>query len=416
MYICHFVSLRELHTHYPSSIMKIVSVLLILVFLVSCNKRVNNRGVNIETISVDNAHKDDLSFIDSIQIIPLETTDSTLVKGKQLFQYLEKPKLFLIFDANSTVFLFDHMGKSVSNSAHCYGEGPKQYPLIVDAEYDSYTNTINLLNPTRGGIIYRYDLHFNWIDQLFLNDKNGLFGRILSVIDKDLYAVTPILKKENDSQLGIYDLSVGNNPQSTVVAPPKDNFVVRMNMMQKVFTQTDTALCYTPKYMDYHFYRYDITKRHFSSIYRLDIGKDAFQKEDLYDRFGKGTSDNAWKSGNIIIDKDRYLLSSHYMLPITRLISDNYIYIRFACNRESYHFIYDRRSKESCLITPDADIRFYGGFCLKDNVIYTLAEAYEINKYINESCKRFMSDDMYRKLETIKEDDNGVIIAYHLKK
>ena len=171
MYICHFVSLRELHTHYPSSIMKIVSVLLILVFLVSCNKRVNNRGVNIETISVDNAHKDDLSFIDSIQIIPLETTDSTLVKGKQLFQYLEKPKLFLIFDANSTVFLFDHMGKSVSNSAHCYGEGPKQYPLIVDAEYDSYTNTINLLNPTRGGIIYRYDLHFNWIDQLFLNDK-----------------------------------------------------------------------------------------------------------------------------------------------------------------------------------------------------------------------------------------------------
>lgn len=396
--------------------MKIASFLLILIVLVSCNKKTQNQDIHIETISVEKARKDDLSFIDSIQIIPLETTDTTLLKGKRLFQYLEKPKLFLILDANFTVFLFDKTGKSVSNSVHCHGEGPKQYPLIVDAEYDPYTNTINLLNPTRGGIIYRYDLHFNLIDQCFLNNENDFFGKILSVIGKDLYAITPILKKEYDTRLVTYDLSADKKSRSTVIATPSENFVVRLNMMQKVFTQTDTALYYTPNYMDYYFYQYDTTSQTFSPLYKLDMGKDALQKEDLYDKFGKGISDNAWKSSNIIIDKDQYLLSSSYMLPITRLISDTYIYTRFACNKKSYHLIYNRQSKESSLITPDADINFYGGFCLKDNVIYTLAEAYEINKYIDKNCKQFMSDDMYRKLETIKEDDNGVIIAYHLKK
>ena len=84
--------------------MKYISLLAFLFLLLSCSSQKDNR---FETISLKGALKDDLSVLDSIGIIPLETADSILVKDVTTFQYLEKLQLYLIMDDQQYVYLFD---------------------------------------------------------------------------------------------------------------------------------------------------------------------------------------------------------------------------------------------------------------------------------------------------------------------
>lgn len=68
--------------------------------LVSCNRDKQTLGVfqNVEILSVDDSSKDDSLFLDSIEIVPLETEEHTLMKGFSNFQYLKEQKKFVIID------------------------------------------------------------------------------------------------------------------------------------------------------------------------------------------------------------------------------------------------------------------------------------------------------------------------------
>lgn len=86
-----------------------VACILALLFFVSCIENDNKDSVLL-TMSLNEAIKDDVSFLESIKVVPLETLDTALVKTPQSFQPLKSEGKFLLFDTNQIVFLFDNEG------------------------------------------------------------------------------------------------------------------------------------------------------------------------------------------------------------------------------------------------------------------------------------------------------------------
>lgn len=104
-------------------------------------------------------------YFSKIEIIPLETTDESLIKRmygeiyyKNNFYILDKPqKKILVFDSN---------GKYLRKIDKC-GNGPGEYSDLTDFQFNSFTGGMDLLNPM-GGIL-RYDsLGQNFIEKIHL--------------------------------------------------------------------------------------------------------------------------------------------------------------------------------------------------------------------------------------------------------
>ena len=60
----------------------------------------------------------------------------------------------------------------------------------------------------------------------------------------------------------------------------------------------------------------------------------------------------------------------------------------------------------------DDSFKIYFGLQMDDNVLITMPQAYEIEEYLN---KNYMSQRDIEIMENILEDDNPIIVKYHLK-
>ncbi len=390
----------------------------LVVCLASCTPK-EKVEINIKTISVENAISNNLDFLDRIEIIPLETTDRSLVKTPKIFKYIPGMNAFLLMDSQQYVFLFKGDGKYISNSSYCRGNGPKEYSIGADAIYNPYSKCIEIYNPMGTGSILSYDVYFNWLNTRNLKQESGFVARSFEALCPNEYALCPIRFEENNSFIRIDSFIDNNEHKQFDIKCEDSNYVSALSMMQNIFSITDSAIYYTPDYMDYHFYTYNLEKKDISAIYKLDFGAYNILKEYLDKQYGKavkGLQEDKQRNVEIINKKRDYLLSSNYPLPIIRLISDRYIYVHYIINKKPYHLIYNRKSEKLFRMTPDADLNMYRCFFLSDNVLYTILYPYELNKYINESSRRFISPDVLDRIKNIKEEDNPVVVKYILKK
>lgn len=371
---------------------------------------------DIDVISWESALKNDTSFLESIDIIPLETDSDILVKTPSLFQYIKAIDAFLLMDSRSALYLFDRNGRHCSNSVSCIGEGPKEYVMAVDAEYNPYTNFIELYNAHTSSI-HCYDLQFHWKQTIKLKQEVGFAAQTMSVLRENVYALDPVRLNEEDLYMKVYDFS-NNEAVITNVPYHKSGYIAETNMMRKSLQVIDSNIYYTPDYMDYHFYQYNVEEGRFFSIYRLDFGKESVSKKKLDELYGKSKpakGKEVLKSVSIMQEKNDYLLSSHYPLPIIRLINDSYVYVHFICNRTPHNLIYNRKTKKIFGLTPNSPLIMYRCFNLVDNVLYSILYPYELDRYINETTKKYLSEDALKRLENIREEDNPVVIKYVLK-
>lgn len=395
--------------------MKFISLLVSFILLLSCSSQKDNR---FETISLREALKDDLSVLDSIGIIPLETADSILVKDIMTFQYLKKPQLYLIMDDQQYVYLFDETGKCVANSSACKGEGSQEYFMAVDAVYNPYSDAIEIYNPMQG-ILHSYDMSFHWLNVRELDHEAGFHGSHLEVIGENQYILDPLRLHEDCSFVRLYDFSRKAGQVITNMPCYKEGYVCRASAHCKMFTMTNTAVYFTPSYLDYHYYKYDVEQKLFSPLYKLDVGTKeatARQLEELYGKAVSNSSDGNVESINIMEQKEDYLVFSDYLLPTIRLISDLYVYAFFQSNMKASYLIHNRQTRETFYISQDAGIDMFPCYALYDNVLFGVLYPDRMDKYVDDRAQAYMSMETRRKLKDIKEEDNPVIIKYYLKK
>lgn len=111
--------------------MKNVSLILGLVIVCACTStdRRFSDGMEVIPVKVDHPTKDPASFLEKIELVPLETNDSSLTSIGRKVVYDKEDNLFAIF-SKSAVYTFTGGGRYIGNSKKRIGQGPQEYSFV----------------------------------------------------------------------------------------------------------------------------------------------------------------------------------------------------------------------------------------------------------------------------------------------
>ena len=113
-------------------------------------------------------------------------------------------------------------------------------------------------------------------------------------------------------------------------------------------------------------------------------------------------------------ERYQYLRKSGKTLPLLKFFNDDYVYIFLAKAVRGYgsHYIYNRKKNEGFLLKEGKPFFMYPCFGIIDNVLLAICQPDELSQYMD---RNLMSPQEIHKMETLKEDDNPVILKYYLK-
>lgn len=383
---------------------------MIYMSLISCQQLKKD----IDVVPIEEAQKDDLSFLDKIEIIPLKTNSNSLIKSIKRLQYVKELNEFLVLDSRQIFFRFDDNGNFISSSLTKRGEGPDNYLMAIDVKYNSYSQCFESYDPSGAGYVNRYNLGFDKIQQLSLSQNQDTYNT-MTILNDSLYLFTPIFYSDELERYVCIYKNVNKNLKMEKVY--YNNYIANIHMITSPCFFLDDGAYFTPPCLDYHFYRIDTQNYNLIPILKLDFGANTVLKKNLDDRFGQASAHSnnekaVKESHQIIVDKNNFLLESDYLLPIVRLMSEDFIYA-FIINKDQYYnFIFNRNTKRGYLLS-NSFFKMSFGSCLDGNVMYTYIDACDIDDYIDE---RYISEKNLDGLKNIKDDDNPVVIKYYFKK
>lgn len=386
-------------------------ILIILVFAISCTERESYENIT----NIHYSENEDLpmeNFIDRIEIIPLETDSMNLIDQYHKIEFYDDFGGYLIVDKRQTVYLFTKEGNFISCSQKCRGDGPDQYNILVDAVYNPYNKSIEILNPF--GSIYSYDLSFNFLGKRDLQDKSiHTFSRFYP-LNEDSYILLPTLLGEKDAIICFCDYS----RQGIIsVEDYTADFISTLTMNQNPFVRLNGELYFLPLCLDYNIYRIDEDACKLSKYISYTFGEN-INKEDLEKRFGdmsdqKSDEESLKRSFAVMGKVNDYLLQSDTPIPVIKQMNDSYLYFYVINNGVRETVIYDRKSKKSILHSNKHPVCLNSCLYLDKNYLYTIIYPYEMDKYIDKSL---LDGNELKKLDHVKDDDNPIIVRYVIKK
>ena len=394
--------------------MKIVNLFLITVFSVMFFSCVEKASDDRDVTDIDYLDNEDLpmnAFVDAIEVVPLETDSTCLIDQFHKIAFYDEIGVYLIIDKKQTVYLFSADGRYISNSKACRGNGPNEYTILTDAVYNPYTKHIEILNPF--GTIYAYDLSFQFQGKKDLKNGNiHTFSRFYP-LDDNSYILLPTMLGEKDAVICFCDYSKQEITSTEVYI---DDFVCTLTMNYNPFVQMNARLYFLPLCLDYTIYNIG-ENRQLNKYITYSFGGKDVRKEEMEERFGdvsdKKTSEKSLKKTVHNMEKiNDYLLRSDYPVPVIKMMDDSYLYFYIMRNGGRETVIYDRMSGRIILHSNKQNPSL--NFCLHLNgkQLYSIMHPYEIDRYVD---KHLLDADNLDKINSIKEDDNPIIIKYRLK-
>lgn len=369
--------------------------------IISFSSCIKESEISIEKSIVYNSERNMIDFLDKIEVTALETNENCLLNNIKKIQYYSKGNFYLIIGNDQCIYIFNEDGKFIRNSKKLIGNGPNDYYHFSDAIYNNFNETFDLLNPLKEGEIIIYDKYLQKKSStLLLNKgKKSKYNCFIALSDTS-YIIAESVLTDKEPSIHFYNFPISGDP--IINSRTYSGYVSAVSMSQTAFSQTSSSYYTSPKCIDYYFYEIDLNNYSLEPVFALDFEDKNLSKKMLTDKFGK---DN-------LEEKTAYLLSSNYPLPLTKLISDTFIYTNIVTNRISSCYVYNRITKKSYLWENGEKLSLPPFRDLIDNVLFAFVEVDDIPRYIN---KKFMNSEDLAKLDSIKEDDNPVILKYYLK-
>ena len=140
---------------------RIYFTIFIVTFLYSCGKvndSINDESAVTLKSSLEETKTSFFDLFKKVEIIPLETTEQSLIKFPQKVDCYDDT-LYVFDEDLFTVFIFDRTGKYL-NKVDKIGQGPGEYTLIYDFCIDKKNRTINMLSPLGVHYVYDFDAQF----------------------------------------------------------------------------------------------------------------------------------------------------------------------------------------------------------------------------------------------------------------
>ena len=164
---------------------KTIFIVALTLVLSACSRQVEeNKGVI--SVDIENANPMNLAdFVESIQLVPLETTDESLIKRIERM-VIQDGKIYIQNDLQD-VLVFDENGKFLLSTAQRRGQGPEDYFMMMSMDV---TND-GLISIYEGFRIREYDMDLNLVNSYFpqLPDSihSALEMRKHIKLDDDIY-------------------------------------------------------------------------------------------------------------------------------------------------------------------------------------------------------------------------------------
>lgn len=387
-----------------------VFIILFLFIMCACSSNKQNVFDDIERIPVEvhTASSDASLFLEKIEIIPLETKDSSLIGKYKKIMYDKAMDIFAIYDKNQVVSIFSGTGKFVSSSISKQGQGPEEYSMAVDIKFNPFLKGIDLLDPH--GVIYTYSPEFKLLSKQKIKSKFAL--NTLMALSLDSYVFTnPFLWTDEEV------LFANMKTQQITNVNYSGTISVENTMDKDKFYTIGDKFYFVPNGVNYYFYQIDEKAMELTPIMYLDFGNSTIEEKDLP---GRATAKKYQSDKEMMelteetAERADFLRNSNYVIPLIKFFNDDYVYVFFVQNRDpGGNFIFNRKKKEGFLLRDKKLFIMKFCFGIVDNVLMAICYPDEVIMYTD---PRFMSSDEISKMKELKDDDNPVILKYYLKK
>jgi len=386
---------------------------LLLFVLVTCMACSTNDSTIISdeiekiTVNLNEPTHDAFEFIEKIEVVPLETNDSVLMLIPKKSIYDKENDLFYFYTKNQIIYTFSGEGKFLASSEKVKGRGPKEYYMILDMQINPYQNGIDLLNPY--GTIYTYSPMFDFICKKKVQTEFVLNSFIPLDSSKYVFESPDIWSNQ---EIIFYDCETNENFVRNYRGTIANN-----NMHKERFYKVKDKFFFVPNGVNYYFYEMDAVKKSLLPIIYLDLGDDAIDYSGLPGRATGDRTDSKEKQNQYfeeITERADYLRNSEYHIPVVKFFNERYVYLFFMKKSLRYgsHFIYDRVKRKNWLIKNGAPFIMEVCFGIDGNVLLAVCQAEYVSRLVD---KKLMTPEELREMDAIMEDDNPVIIKYHLR-
>lgn len=289
------------------------------------------------------------------------------------------------------------------------GQGPKEYNMVLDINFNPYLKGIDMLNPY--GTVYTYSPTFGLLSKRQFKPEFPV--DYLMALDSDNYIFNHPFVWTNQ-EVSFIDLktqqSVNANYEGTISGNTMSN---------DCFYRIGEHFYFVPFGVNYYFYQIDAKEKKLTPIIYLDMGDAEVKADGLPGRaVAKRNSSDEEKREITKEATERYLFlkySSQNLLPVLKFFNNDYVYVYLTTTDRGYgsHFIYNRKIKEGFLVKDGKPFIMYPCFGIVDNVLLSICQPDRISEVV---VRKLMAPDEIQKMEQLTEDDNPVIVKYYLKK
>lgn len=372
--------------------MKNIIFILVLYLLSNSCKDSTTVNEDVYTITASIEQEEDISlfdFVSKVRLIPLETTDSSLVAHVTKI-ITSKDKIFIYDRIQNQVFIFNREGQFFSK-INQKGRGPEEYISISDLAINPFNGCLEILDP--------------W-GKLFAFDLNGKYLHSFR-LPKDLHAYDEFIPLSRDS-IAFYSLSESSTLNIYSRTASK---IIYSGFESSKKLSINSPLSSFYRFRDtvyFSRYLYDdifaITPTAITPVYQWFFPGQKYDPDKVIPEYDRNSDDYFTVQellpythvNNLETDLYRYTCLS---------IRSGKKYVNVLHNKKTGQNMVFHKTKEGVIFTP---------YILNDSIALGPIEPWRTKEeYLNDQV---LDDKNMQILNRLTEDTNPVLIEYVLKK
>lgn len=313
----------------------------IITFLCSCSNRHKDAFFKekIVTIEMNTLQEKGLSISEigyDINIIPLETTDSCLLKGNAHIIYASQHDIFI--SDGKIIFRFDNDGK-FKNTIGIVGNGPMEHNAIFSASVDSKQNLVYIYNGNKK--IITWDFSGKPVSETFIQTQDYIPS--IFQLGDEFYTEERAWSTDKNMQILLTRFNMNGKRKESIK-------ILDLNGI----TETDyyPASIISQKTDGYYYFN-----PYVSSLYR--ITNDTITVEYKFD-FGNMNADQH-QLGNMDYRKQH---SEEYIEILDVMISSDNIFLLYHLGNNIYSYVRNRENGDVLFHSDVINPRKGGGLKL----------------------------------------------------
>lgn len=356
-------------------------------FFFSCTEKYQEQKKQILSVSLKQNEFNLSSLFKKIEIIPLETTNESLITNiGRIIEY--DHKYYILDDRTSMLFCFNSQGQFLFKIDK-NGNGPGEYYLIYETIVKPDENRIYMLSPM--GSIYTYDMQGEFI-------KKDLFPfggqQDMIEIEKDIIAYW-ILGPSDNNKVSFFDLNTGQ----VVGGFWKDTDKTFMtNLCIDVFYKYKGDNYFSTQFAN-EVYRF--TKDTVELAYKWDFGSDNLDLEPYRERVKEDPNlfPQLTESMEIPYYFFRQFQNKDYFYTVLNSWSIDKWCNVFYRKKDGESFVFD---------TLPGGARVMNTSILTDEYMISVISPENISSY-----QKILSSEEYAKVKELREDDNLCLVKFY---